>query len=167
MKSLLFYYNMDNCTLYIQPKIKKDNGRFSNGRFKKGHNLNSGFKKREFTDSMKNAVMKNLEKAKKSRMEYGSSYFGRRCVGIKPDKTFTVFQSCRYAQKIVGVTNGRIALKCNGKIKSRYACGYFWFWEDDSSWYDFMNNLNDDIVKKAIEEEEKQLSRFKNRRIKP
>lgn len=156
----------DNFTLYVQPESKSNNERFLNGRFKKGHNLNSKFKKREFTDSMKLAVIKNLEKAKASRIKYGSSYFGRKCVGIKPDKTFIVFQSCRYAQKIIGVTNGRIALKCNGKIKSRYACGYFWFWEDDLSWLDFMNNLTDDIVNEAIKEEEKQLSRFKNRKIK-
>ena len=57
---MLFYYNMDNCTLYIQPEIKKDNGRFSNGRFKKGHNLNSGFKKREFTDSVNYPQTKDL-----------------------------------------------------------------------------------------------------------
>lgn len=124
--------------------------RLKDGKFKKNHKLNNGIK-REMTPKMLEAVNSNLEKARLARMSKPIKYYGRRCVGVRPDKTFVVFQSCRFAQRILNKPNGTIANKCQGKRKNRFAYGYFWFWENTNEWIDFINNTTDKEIKGYIE----------------
>lgn len=135
---------LENGCLYIPPDIepkKCKNDRLPNGRFKKGHNLNKEYsKKRVVTQKMRDAMIENLKKATTKRIEFGREYKGRKCVGIKPDKTFCVFNSCRHAEHTIGITNGMVSKRCNGYIENRFAYGFFWFWEDDNKWVDFVNN---------------------------
>lgn len=139
-----------------------EENRLPNGKFRKGHKLNNGIK-RKVTKRMKNAMMNNLEKALLSRKVNPIKYNGRKCVGVRPDKTFVVFQSCRYAQKVLEKPNGTIANKCQGRRKNRYAYGFFWFWEDENEWLDFIDNATDDYINEQINEY-KRKSRERNKR---
>ena len=165
-------YMLENGCLYIPPDIeykKKDEDRLPNGHFKKGHHLNEKYSsKRVVTSKMRKAMIENLKKATKKRMEFGREYKGRKCVGVKPDKSFCVFNSCRHAERVIGITNSIVSKRCNGFIENRFAEGFFWFWEDDNKWIDFINNSTEyeinEFIKKWNISKKKGISRKNNRK---
>lgn len=124
--------------LYLEPERKPSKERDVNGRFLKGYNGLKG-KKRVITEKLRKSFLENLKKANAAeRKRIGN---GRSVIGIRPDKNVVVFPSANEAERRLGLGHGVISYRCNGRTRNRFIGGFYWYWENDPKWIEFINNI--------------------------
>lgn len=129
--------------LYLEPEIKSEKRtRDANGRFLKGCNECKG-KKKHFSKKGKKKILENLKKAQQAIGKKWTNN-GRKVIGIRPDKSFIVFPSANEAERRLDLCHAVVSNRCSGKTTNRFIGGFYWYWESDNSWVDFLNSLNNE-----------------------
>lgn len=137
--------DFDSRELYIGPEIKprKKKERDAKGRYLKGCNGCTG-KKKHFSEEGMKKLLENLKKANKATGRKWTNN-GRKVVGIRKDGSFVVFPSANESERRLGLCHGVVSNRCSGKTVNRFIGDFYWYWESDNAWIDFINSLKDEV----------------------